>query len=139
MQDEYNTRHRKLCQPPFRSKAFLQKFAAVISTRALELVDTWQTAGTHDTDVSLQTQRLTLDVVGLTAFSHDFGQTAQIRRCNHIINFAISAIALNQNRQTEQAAANDSDNHSQGIRKKQVPACIFGITSTTLSLTTDVV
>jgi hypothetical protein len=26
------------------------------------------------TDVALQTQRLTLDIVGLTAFSHDFGQ-----------------------------------------------------------------
>lgn len=79
-QDDYNARHRRLCQPPFRSKAFLQKFSAVISSRALELVDTWQTAGAHVTDVALQTQRLTLDVVGLTAFSHDFGQTAQISR-----------------------------------------------------------
>ena len=49
-------------------------------SRALELVDTWREAGAHDTDVSLQTQRLTLDVVGLTAFSHDFGETAQTRR-----------------------------------------------------------
>lgn len=49
--------------------------------RALELVDIWRDFGEHDTDVSLQTQRLTLDVVGLTAFSHDFGETAQTRRC----------------------------------------------------------
>lgn len=51
-----------------------------VKSRALELVDTWREAGAHDTDVSLQTQRLTLDVVGLTAFSHDFGETAQTRR-----------------------------------------------------------
>lgn len=30
------------------------------------------------TDVATQAQRLTLDVVGLTAFSHDFRQTARI-------------------------------------------------------------
>lgn len=32
------------------------------------------------TDVAVQAQRLTLDVVGLTAFSHDFGQTDVIAR-----------------------------------------------------------
>lgn len=32
------------------------------------------------TDVAVQTQRLTLDVVGLVAFSHDFQQTQQIVR-----------------------------------------------------------
>jgi hypothetical protein len=30
------------------------------------------------TDVATQTQRLTLDVVGLTAFSHDFRQTQRV-------------------------------------------------------------
>jgi hypothetical protein len=48
--------------------------------RTLRLADIW---GAHDsfrTDVATQTQRLTLDVVGLVAFSHDFGQTERIRR-----------------------------------------------------------
>jgi len=79
-QDDYNARHRRLCQPPFRSKSVLNRFSGVISKRALELVDIWREFGEHETDVSLQTQRLTLDVVGLTAFSHDFGETAQTRR-----------------------------------------------------------
>ena len=49
--------------------------------RSLTLVDIWRQHGEHTTDVSLQTQRLTLDVVGLVAFNHDFGETEQIRRC----------------------------------------------------------
>lgn len=32
------------------------------------------------TNVAVQMQRLTLDVVGLTAFSHDFGECAAIDR-----------------------------------------------------------
>lgn len=32
------------------------------------------------TDLAVQAQRLTLDVVGLTAFSHDFGQCDAITR-----------------------------------------------------------
>ena len=32
------------------------------------------------TDVALQTQRLTLDIVGLVAFSHDFRQAELSRR-----------------------------------------------------------
>lgn len=32
------------------------------------------------TDVAIQTQRLTLDCVGLTAFSHDFGEVDAIAR-----------------------------------------------------------
>lgn len=32
-QDDYNARHRRLCQPPFRSKAVLQRFSGVISDR----------------------------------------------------------------------------------------------------------
>ena len=32
-QDEYNRRHRKLCQPPFRSPQLLQEFASVVVHR----------------------------------------------------------------------------------------------------------
>lgn len=37
--------------------------------------------GPFATNVAVQTQRLTLDVVGLTAFSHDFGECQAIARC----------------------------------------------------------
>lgn len=36
--------------------------------------------GARATDVALQTQRLTLDIVGLVAFSHDFRQAELTRR-----------------------------------------------------------
>lgn len=32
-QDDYNARHRRLCQPPFRSKSVLNRFSGVISKR----------------------------------------------------------------------------------------------------------
>lgn len=35
-------------------------------------------SGSFSTDIATQTQRLTLDIVGLTAFSHDFKQV-QVR------------------------------------------------------------
>jgi hypothetical protein len=37
-------------------------------------------SGPFLTDVATQTQRLTLDIVGLTAFSHDFKQTERVAR-----------------------------------------------------------
>jgi len=94
-QGEYNTRHRRLCQPPFRSKAQLERFAEVVVKRSSELSDIWAahldsltTSATTSTsssapptfltDIATQTQRLTLDVVGLTAFSHDFRQVHRI-------------------------------------------------------------
>lgn len=58
---------------------YLLESVAVNAPRSLELVDIWREAGEHVTDVSLQTQRLTLDVVGLVAFSHDFQETQQIQ------------------------------------------------------------
>ncbi len=33
VQDDYNAKHRRLCQPPFRNKTVLQGFAGVISGR----------------------------------------------------------------------------------------------------------
>ena len=34
-QGEYNRRHRKLCQPPFRSPQLLQEFASVVVHRCI--------------------------------------------------------------------------------------------------------
>eukprot|EP00884_Botryococcus_braunii_P015417 jgi/Botrbrau1/2559/Bobra.0079s0045.1 len=79
-QGAYNKRHRQLCQPPFRSPALLATFADVIVQRTQLLGDIWGEHNSFSTDVAVQTQRLTLDVVGLVAFSHDFEQTERIRR-----------------------------------------------------------
>lgn len=48
--------------------------------RTNQLAAIWGEHDSFTTDVAVQTQRLTLDVVGLVAFSHDFGQTERIRR-----------------------------------------------------------
>ncbi len=42
---------------------FISNMLLPLYIRTLELVDIWQQHGEHITDVSLQTQRLTLDVV----------------------------------------------------------------------------
>ncbi|KAF6262648.1 cytochrome P450 [Scenedesmus sp. NREL 46B-D3] len=82
-QGEYNARHRRLCQPPFRNRAQLERFADVVVQRSARLAEIWQQhlascGSSFLTDVATQTQRLTLDVVGLTAFSHDFKQVQRI-------------------------------------------------------------
>lgn len=50
--------------------------------RSSSLADIWLQHGGAGfcTDIATQTQRLTLDVVGLVAFSHDFKQTERIQR-----------------------------------------------------------
>eukprot|EP00878_Enallax_costatus_P019160 GHUV01020204.1.p1 GENE.GHUV01020204.1~~GHUV01020204.1.p1 ORF type:complete len:498 (+),score=145.15 GHUV01020204.1:378-1871(+) len=83
-QGDYNKRHRSLCQPPFRSKQQLERFADVVVQRSGRLADIWQQHINSSeqsgfmTDIATQTQRLTLDIVGLTAFSHDFRQVQRI-------------------------------------------------------------
>ena len=117
-QGDYNRRHRRLCQPPFRSPAILERFSGVVVDRwvvpggtgqwwqrgneigllhplhpptppllrrASHVADSFarhaaEAGGPFRANVAVQTQRLTLDVVGLTAFSHDFQQCAQIAR-----------------------------------------------------------
>ncbi|PNW87838.1 hypothetical protein CHLRE_01g003850v5 [Chlamydomonas reinhardtii] len=85
-QDEYNARHRRLCSGPFRNKWQLQRFSSVVVERSKRLVDIFSAAAAADpsgaftTDVATQTQRLTLDVVGLVAFSHDFACVEQVQR-----------------------------------------------------------
>jgi Cytochrome P450 len=77
-QGDYNAKHRRLCSPMFRTPKLLKKFSHVITERSVELTNSLAEAagarGGIDMDISLHTQRLTLDIVGLTAFSHDFNQ-----------------------------------------------------------------
>eukprot|EP00898_Chlorokybus_atmophyticus_P004687 jgi/Chlat1/5219/Chrsp33S05189 len=79
-QGEYNRRHRKMCQPPFLNALQLQRFAQSIVDSAARMSNIWQTLPPFETDVSVQMQRLTLDVVGQVAFSHDFGQIDRMHR-----------------------------------------------------------
>ena len=82
-QGDYNAKHRRLCSPMFRTPKLLKKFSHVITERSVEIADALSEAaaawGGLKTDVSLQTQRLTLDIVGLTAFSHNFQQVRSTR------------------------------------------------------------
>ncbi|KAL4419812.1 hypothetical protein ABPG75_006910 [Micractinium tetrahymenae] len=78
---EYNRRHRKLVGLPFRSAALLSKFADVVVDRSARVAETFSAQPRPvRTNVAVQTQRLTLDVVGLTAFSHNFGECGAIAR-----------------------------------------------------------
>ncbi|PRW33565.1 cytochrome P450 [Chlorella sorokiniana] len=80
-QGDYNRRHRKLCGPPFRSADLLRSFGDVVVERSLRVADTFTSQpAPFATNVAIQTQRLTLDCVGLTAFSHDFGEVEAIAR-----------------------------------------------------------
>jgi hypothetical protein len=86
-QGEYNKRHRRMCQPPFRNPNLLRDFSDIVVDRAVDAAFCLQSAaeraeaagGPLTTDISVHTQRLTLDIVGLTAFSHDFRQVRHPR------------------------------------------------------------
>ena len=55
--------------------------ANACATRSEKMVEILRAGGSaRATDVALQTQRLTLDIVGLVAFSHDFRQAELTRR-----------------------------------------------------------
>lgn len=73
--------------PPTHTHAHTQIHSCTLPSlpcRALQVAEAWGAAASSSpflTDVALQTQRLTLDIVGLVAFSHDFGQAQQAIRC----------------------------------------------------------
>jgi len=76
-QGKYNRKHRQLCQPPFRSPALLDRFCGTIVERAERLNEIYaRRGGATEGDVAVATQRMTLDIIGQVAFSHDFGQLA---------------------------------------------------------------
>lgn len=79
-QGDYNTKHRQLCQMPFRSPKLLQKFSSVVVDRAVKVRDIFTENGTFVTDLANQMQRLALDIIGDVAFSYDFKETEQIKR-----------------------------------------------------------
>lgn len=72
---DYNKQQRKMCMPFFQAIPMLKQYSDVVVDRASKLNQVWAKEGaTMTTDVAVQMQRLTLDVVGLVAFSHNFGQ-----------------------------------------------------------------
>ena len=79
-QGDYNAKHRRLCSPMFRTPKLLRQFSHVITERSVEIASALAAAATErgslKTDMALHTQRLTLDIVGLTAFSHNFQQVS---------------------------------------------------------------
>eukprot|EP00240_Pyramimonas_obovata_P000733 CAMPEP_0118932954 /NCGR_PEP_ID=MMETSP1169-20130426/10801_1 /TAXON_ID=36882 /ORGANISM="Pyramimonas obovata, Strain CCMP722" /LENGTH=583 /DNA_ID=CAMNT_0006875663 /DNA_START=463 /DNA_END=2215 /DNA_ORIENTATION=+ len=76
----YNKKHRKMCTPFFQANTILRSVSGVVGERATRLCDIWEKEGVLTTDVAVQMQRLTLDIVGLVAFSHNFGQLDAMAR-----------------------------------------------------------
>ena len=83
----YNKRHRSLCQPSFQKASLLSTFADMITEASSDLKRQWDSTlraeaeaegaeGGVEIDAALQMQRLTLDIIGKVAFSHNFGQVA---------------------------------------------------------------
>jgi len=78
---EYNKQQRKMCMPFFQATPMLQRYGDVVAERAAKLSNVWMAEGSSlRTDVAVQMQRLTLDVVGQVAFSHNFGQIEAMER-----------------------------------------------------------
>ncbi|QDZ17484.1 cytochrome P450 [Chloropicon primus] len=84
---EYNRRHRSLCQPSFQKKSLLASFADVVTESTEGLKRQWEESAASCSgvdgvaiDLPLHMQRLTLDIIGSVAFSHDFGQVAECGR-----------------------------------------------------------
>eukprot|EP00210_Caulerpa_lentillifera_P007260 g6946.t1 len=78
-QGEYNRKHRAMCQPTFHSKPLLKKFSEKV-VRKTERVIKWLAEADVVTDITLVTQRLSLDIIGDVAFSHDFRESEKIRK-----------------------------------------------------------
>lgn len=77
-QGAYNRKHRQLCQAPFAQNKWLRQFAGVIVARSEMVTEIFTRNGTFETDIANQMQRLSLDIIGDVAFSHDFGEIQRI-------------------------------------------------------------
>mmetsp|Transcript_13427 Transcript_13427/g.18356 ORF Transcript_13427/g.18356 Transcript_13427/m.18356 type:complete len:596 (-) Transcript_13427:161-1948(-) len=77
---EYNKEHRRMCSPFFQSKFMLQNYADTVVSKTSQLAEIWAKDGSITTDMAVQMQRLTLDIVGKISFSHDFGQVAAMEK-----------------------------------------------------------
>jgi hypothetical protein len=85
-QGAYNRAQRRLCGAPFLAgAASAAAFADAAGAAASRLADAWDAAasqaadGVITADVADHAQRLTLDVVGQVAFSHDFRQVERLK------------------------------------------------------------
>lgn len=78
-QGEYNRKHRAMCQPTFHNRPLLKGFSEKV-VRHTEQVVQWFAEADVVTDVTLFTQRLSLDIIGDVAFSHDFRESEKTRK-----------------------------------------------------------
>lgn len=77
-QGEFNKKHRSMCQPFFNSKSSLKLLSEGIVKRAHKVAEVFSNAKPFETDLAVQMQRLTLDIIGEVSFSHDFKETDKI-------------------------------------------------------------
>lgn len=78
---QYNKQQRKMCMPFFQTAPILERYSQVVVDRSAQLSAIWQEEGQWlQADVAVQMQRLTLDIVGMVAFSHNFGQVDAMQK-----------------------------------------------------------
>ena len=65
-------RHRRLLHPAFAANFLKEQMAAVVPGRVQQLIDCWKSCPGRELDIASHFSMLTLDIIGLVGFSHDF-------------------------------------------------------------------
>lgn len=79
-------RHRRIIQPAFDTKALENKLSCVVPGLVNRLIQSWKSKEGNDVDVASHFSALTLDVIGIVAFSHDFQATDAVEKWSSDIN-----------------------------------------------------
>jgi cytochrome P450 len=77
---QYNREHRLMCQKPFINSFSLSQFSKTVEERIAFMCNTWKSAaemkggGPYEINIDVDSQQVTLDVIGKVAFAFDFEQ-----------------------------------------------------------------
>ena len=72
-------RHRRILQPAFNTALLRETLTTVVPDKVNELISYWNTAAAREIDAHSHLSALTLDIIGPTAFSHEFHGLRLIR------------------------------------------------------------
>jgi cytochrome P450 len=73
LQGEQWMRHRSIIQPAFLAQSLNQMLTDLIPQLTTRLVTSWKRAQGREIELSSHLSALTLEIIGLAAFSHEFG------------------------------------------------------------------
>ena len=77
---KYNRDHRLMCQKPFINSFSLSQFSSTVEERIAYMCNTWTSAAAMnpgkpmEINIDVDSQQVTLDVIGKVAFAYDFEQ-----------------------------------------------------------------